>query len=115
AHALPRRPGRADRQQLDREPDPADRDRALELAVRRIAAGRPARGGGDEPDPVGADQRPRSIRLPARRARAAAHAAKQPHRETVAAPLDAGHSDLTRIRTLIKRGCPAAYAPKTLL
>ena len=56
-HPVPDRRCSAHRQQLDREPYPADRARALELAVCRFAEGRAARGCGDEPDPVGAAQR----------------------------------------------------------
>ena len=70
----------------------------LELAVRRIAARRPAGGRGDEPHPVGEAQRPRSLSLSQGRARATADAAEQSHRRTAAASLGAG-----RRRQLIRR------------
>ena len=72
--ALHRRRRSADRQQLGREPDPADRHRAQQLAVRRQPARRQARRGDHEPGALGAAQRARSLRVPARRARAAADA-----------------------------------------
>lgn len=43
-----RRQAPTDRQQLGREPDPLERDRAFELAVRWVAARRPTRCSGDE-------------------------------------------------------------------
>ena len=87
AGALHRRRRTADRQQLGREPDPADRHRAQQLAVRRQLACGQARRGGDEPGALGAAQRARPLRVPARRARAVADAAGQSHRRVAAASL----------------------------
>ena len=58
AHALRGRRSRTHRQQLDREPDPADCARAQELAVRGEPAGGPACRCDHEPDSVRAAQRP---------------------------------------------------------
>ena len=63
AHPLPDRRARADRQQLDREPDPADCHRPQELALCRVAARWQTGCGDHEPDPVGAPQRARALRL----------------------------------------------------
>lgn len=51
---------RAHRQQQDREPDPSDRARAQEPAVRR----EPARDCRHEPDPVSEPEGTRALRLP---------------------------------------------------
>ena len=66
ADALHRRRRSADRQQLGREPDPADRHRAQQLAVRRQPARGQARRRGHEPGALGAAERPRALCVPAR-------------------------------------------------
>jgi transposase len=105
AGALHRRRHAAGGQQLGREPDPADRARALELVVRRITARGPACCRDHEPGALGAHQRARSLRLPARCARALANAARQPHRRVVAASLaSAVFNDLSHIAALIEAG-----------
>lgn len=57
ADAFRRRWAPARGQQPHREPDPADCHRALELAVRRFAAGRPACGCGDKSDSISQAER----------------------------------------------------------
>ena len=57
AHAVRRRRAPARGQQLDREPDPADRHRTIELVVRGITARGQTCRSGDESDPVSPHER----------------------------------------------------------
>ena len=114
AHALHRRRHIARRQQLGREPDPADRHRTIELAIRRKLARWETCRRDHEPDPLGPHDRARSARLPAGRARAAANAAGQSHRRTPAASLDVDRSEELSV-VPVKTGSPDAYRGWTLL
>ena len=77
-----------------RKPDPAGCYRALELAFRRIAAGRPVSRCGDEPDSVGTHKWPRPLRLSEGRGHATANAACQSGRRTAATSLATGPQNL---------------------
>ncbi len=88
AHALHQEWPHPDRQQLGREPDPSDRHRPQELALRRQLACGPARCRCHEPDPLGAPEWAGPSRLPRRHLAAAAHPAQQPHSRDHAAVLE---------------------------
>ena len=66
-------------------PDPADCHRAQELALWRLAARRQAGGGDHEPDPVGAPQRARALRVSEGCPHPPADSAAEPDRGVVAA------------------------------
>lgn len=86
-HALHRRWAIADRQQLGGEPDPPDRTRAFELAIRGFPASGSTRGRGDELDPVGQAQRARSVHVLEGRPAAPSGPAAQSRLRTAAALL----------------------------
>src|SRR5690606_6765421 len=88
ADALSGRWSRAHRQQSGREPDSALGIGALELAVCRVAAQRQTGGGDHEPDPVGAHEWARSVRLPEGRPQPAADTAGERDWPIAAASVD---------------------------
>ena len=88
--------------------NPPDCPRQSQLALCRQPARRSARRGDHEPDRLGKDEQRRSVRLPARRTRAAADAPGQLHRRFAAASLAAA---LTADQPAVNhgRGWPYAY------
>jgi hypothetical protein len=73
-------------------PDPANCHWPQELALRRLATRRQAGGGDHEPDPVGAPEWARALRLSEERTHAPADSAAESDRGVVAASVEAGVS-----------------------
>ncbi len=79
------------------KPHPARRAGKIQLALRRIPSRRAARRRHHEPDPVGKDERPRSVRLPQGRLHPPADPARPQNRGIAPPSLDAGRRSTKRI------------------